>query len=124
MLTGDWRLVSPLLFLLLYSTSHQVIQNYSSLFFFFSFFFSPFKIPSPVRFSGGATLGSIAHPYKRTVASLTSGYLAYMLVNEATKSLFIFYDRAAIHRWRKHVADGPIHSIKNESDRSPLADRR
>ncbi len=32
---------------------------------------------------GGAMLGSDTHPYNRTAASLTSGYLAYILVNEA-----------------------------------------
>ncbi len=37
-----------------------------------------------MRFSVGAMLGSIAHPYKCTVTPLTSGYLAYVLVNEAT----------------------------------------
>ncbi len=89
-------------------------------------FFPRFKIklPSPVRFSGDVTLGSIVHPYKRTVVPLTSGYLVYVLVNEATESLFIYYDRAAVDHRRMCVVDGPIRLVTNESDRLPLADRR
>ncbi len=47
----------------------------------FYFYFS--KIAITVCLYGGAMLGSDARPYKCTTTSLTSGYLAYILVNEA-----------------------------------------
>ncbi len=46
----------------------------------------------------GATLGSEAHLYKRTVTSLTIRYFAYALVNEVT----LFSDRgllSSVHGW-------------------------
>ncbi len=46
---------------------------------------------------GWVTLGSEAHTYKRIIAALTSGYVAYVLVKETTDSFVLYKGEGHAH---------------------------
>ncbi len=77
---------------LVFPPSFEDISKLSS---FLYFYFYKNCRDETVGLYGGAMLGSKAHPYKCTVALLTSGYIAYELVNEETDSFALYKGEGA-----------------------------